>query len=207
MTVPRRIGVDLDNTLIDYTEVFAAAARERSLIDATVGASKSEVRDAIRRLPDGEISWQRLQGYVYGSGIGGARLFPGALEFLRACRAHSAPVFIVSHKTRFGNYDPARVDLREAALAWMSAHGLFRRDDGAIARENVFFADDRAAKLARIAALDCSCFIDDLDEVFADPGFPAGVTRILFGSGRMARVDFTCPTWPEITAAVFGGSG
>src|SRR5712692_8565861 len=167
-----RIGIDFDNTLIDYTEVFVAAARDRGLIDARVGRSKRAVRDAIRRLPDGEITWQRLQGHVYGAGIGGARMFAGAAEFLRTCRSHGVPIFIVSHKTRYGHYDPARVDLREAALGWMTARGLFRAEEGGIARENVFFADDREGKLARIAALDCSHFIDDLEELFADRGFP-----------------------------------
>src|SRR5262249_37148268 len=98
---------------------------------------------------------------------------------------------------------PARVDLRAAALGWMAAQGFFCSGRGAIARESVFFADDRAAKLARIAALDCSHFIDDLDEVFADPGFPAGVTRILLGATGSARVDFTCANWAEIAPAVF----
>jgi len=202
-----RIGIDFDNTLIDYTEVFVAAARQRGLIDERVGGSKRDVRDAIRRLPDGELTWQRLQGHVYGAGIGGARMFTGAGEFLRACRRRGAAVFIVSHKTRFGHYDPARVDLRDAALGWMTARGLFRPDERGIAPENVFFADDRAGKLARIAALDCSHFIDDLEEVFADPGFPAGVMRILFGESIDARVDFASPSWAEITAAVFGAGG
>ena len=202
-----RIGIDFDNTLIDYTDVFVAAARERGLIGDTVGASKRDVRDAIRRLPDGEVTWQRLQGHVYGRAITGARMFAGAGEFLRACHRRDAAVFIVSHKTRYGHYDPARVDLREAAIRWMAAHGCFRPEEGGIPRENVFFADDRAAKLARIAALDCSHFIDDLEEVFADPGFPAGVTRILFGADGDARVDFTCASWAEITMAVFGDPG
>ena len=52
-----RIGIDFDNTLIDYDGVFVAAARERGLIGREIAGSKRAVRDAIRLLPDGELTW------------------------------------------------------------------------------------------------------------------------------------------------------
>jgi len=201
-----RIGIDFDNTLIDYDQVFLAAAQQRGLVPHDFVGSKRAVRDAIRLLPDGELAWQQLQGYVYGAGIGGAIPFPGAMEFLRRCVRGGAETFIVSHKTRFGHYDPARVDLREAALAWMDAQGFFRAGDG-ISAERVYFADDRSQKLARIAELRCTHFIDDLEEVFADPGFPSGVRRILFAETGAACCDLHCTDWREVTAAVFGDGG
>jgi hypothetical protein len=202
-----RIGVDFDNTLIDYDRVFVEAARERGLVAGDFGGTKRAVRDAIRLLPDGELTWQRLQGYVYGGGIGGAVSFPGAARFLTRCRERADEVFIVSHKTRFGHFDPLRVDLREAARGWMTAQGFFDRDHVGIPVENVFFADDRAQKLARIAALRCTHFIDDLEEVFADPAFPAGVRRILFAAEGAACCDVHCSDWRQIEAAVFGDGG
>ena len=63
-----RIGIDFDNTIITYDEVFRAAAQARGLIEKDFGGSKQAVRDAIRLLPDGELAWQRLQGQVYGTG-------------------------------------------------------------------------------------------------------------------------------------------
>ena len=59
-----RIGIDFDNTLIDYDQVFTAAAKRRGLIDAAFDGSKRAVRDSIRLLPNGEFAWQLLQGYV-----------------------------------------------------------------------------------------------------------------------------------------------
>src|SRR6266568_4833547 len=147
-----RIGIDFDNTLIDYDGVFVAAARERGLIGPEIAGSKRAVRDAIRLLPDGELTWQRLQGYVYGAGIGGAVPFAGAAEFLRRCAAEGAQSFIVSHKTRYGHYDPARIDLREAARHWMIEQGILGPEGGGIPADHVFFEDDRTRKLARIAA-------------------------------------------------------
>jgi hypothetical protein len=166
--------------------------------------TKQAVRDAVRLLPDGELAWQRLQGHVYGQGIGAAAMFAGVDLFLRRCRREGHTVFIVSHKTEFANYDPARVNLREAALGWMEARGFFDPRKYAIARADVFFEDTRAEKLARIAALDCTHFIDDLIEVLADPGFPAGVGRVMFGapSDDAPHGVTPCASWREIAAAL-----
>jgi hypothetical protein len=202
-----RIGIDFDNTLIDYDDVFVAIARERGLVDAAFRGSKQAVRDAIRLLPEGEMAWQRLQGRVYGRGIAGARLFEGVREFLRRCRDRRVPVFIVSHKTRYGHYDPQRIDLRQSARGWLAAEGLLRPGPGDIPPECVFFADTRAAKLAQIAALDCSHYIDDLEEVFADPAFPPGVVRILFAARASGSAHIHCRRWAEIAAAVFDADG
>ena len=198
-----RIGIDFDNTLIDYDRVFLAAARERGLVPRDFTGSKRAVRDAIRLLPDGELTWQRLQGHVYGAGIGGAVPFPGARDFLRRCAREGIDTFIVSHKTRFGHYDPAQVDLREAARGWMSAQGFL----DAVPGDRLYFEDDRERKLARIAALRCTHFIDDLEEVFADPRFPAGVYRILFAESGAACCDVHCTDWRAVGAAVFGDAG
>lgn len=198
-----RIGIDFDNTLVDYDRVFLEAARERGLVPRDFTGSKKAVRDAIRLLPDGESVWQRLQGHVYGAGIGGAVPFPGAREFLFRCVREGVETVIVSHKTRFGHYDPARVDLREAARDWLGAQGFLE----AVPADRLYFEDDRERKIARIAALGCTHFIDDLEEVFADPSFPAGVQRILLAESGAAPCDALCGNWRDVTVAVFGDGG
>jgi hypothetical protein len=200
-----RIGIDFDNTLIDYDDIFVSEACARGLVDRAFCGSKRQVRDAIRLLPDGELAWQRLQGYVYGAGIVDARLFAGAREFLHRCRERRLPVFIVSHKTQYGNFDPAQIDLRRAALDWLARQGFFAPGECLVRKENIVFADDRAAKLARITALECTHYIDDLEEVFADPGFPTGVKRILFAASESPHADVVCQEWDAVAASVFDG--
>ena len=119
-----RIGIDFDNTIIAYDDVFRAAAAAGGLIAPGFSGNKQAVRDAIRLLPDGELAWQRLQGQVYGKGIGGATMVPGVATFLRRCRAEGCAVAVVSHKTEYGHFDPDRVNLRQAALDWMAGQGL-----------------------------------------------------------------------------------
>jgi hypothetical protein len=203
-----RVGIDFDNTIITYDEVFCEMARRSGLIDAAFSGRKQAVRDAIRLLPDGELAWQRLQGQVYGKGIAQARMSAGVEAFLRRCRAEGCAVVIVSHKTEYGHYDPDRINLRTAALDWMTAHGLFKGEH-AIPAESVYFESTREQKLGRIVSLGLTHFIDDLEEVLTDPGFPPHVKRILFaGDGRPRTVPYTsCSTWREIERQVFGGAG
>src|SRR5580658_10161847 len=206
MTSRLRVGIDFDNTIIAYDDVFRAAATRAGLIEANFVGRKQALRDAIRLLPDGELAWQRLQGQVYGKGIGEATLVTGVTTFLRRCRAEGSTVVVVSHKTEYGHFDPDRVNLRKAALDWMAGQGLFDGEHG-IALSNVHFESTRAEKLRRIATLSLTHFIDDLEEVLTDPDFPAGVARILFAEDAPTATGpyVWCLTWRDIERQVFGG--
>jgi hypothetical protein len=88
----------------------------------------------------------------------------------------------------------------------MKAQSLFHEKVLGLATSNVYFESTRAEKLVRIAALDCSHFIDDLEEVLDDPGFPQGVRRILFtdGSPPVKSLPYpACMNWQQIAEAVF----
>ena len=208
MTSGLRIGIDFDNTIIAYDDVFCIAAKACGLIHPEFSGSKQAVRDAIRLLPDGELAWQRLQGQVYGKGIGGAKMVVGVESFLRRCRAEGCAVVVVSHKTEYGHFDIDRVNLRKAALDWMAGQELLGGDYG-IALANVYFESTRADKLARIATLSLTHFIDDLEEVLGDPDFSPNVERILFADGAQPASPsyISCSTWRDIELQVFGGTG
>jgi hypothetical protein len=50
------IGIDLDNTIIQYDTLIYHLAREKDLIPEGFKKNKKEIRDYIRRtLPEGEI--------------------------------------------------------------------------------------------------------------------------------------------------------
>jgi hypothetical protein len=200
-----RIGIDFDNTLVSYDNVFLRAAIDRKLLPEHFIGDKTEVRDSIRSRV-GDEQWAMLQAEVYGRRMAEAVMVEGARGFVAACRYNNATVFIVSHKTRIAAADPGGADLHIAAMAWMERNGFFRPEGLKFDSGDVFFEPTREAKCRRIAALECSHFIDDLEEVFREPSFPPGVERLLLyrGQGKLPQGPFTAfADWGVITKAVF----
>lgn len=180
------IGIDFDNTIARYDALFVDAARRLFGLVMTVppdaaGSVKTAIRDALRAQPGGERRWQRLQADVYGRRMAEAEPMPGADRFLRAASDRGLPLCIISHKSQYAAADPGGVDLRQAALAWLQAHGLLDPARTGLTAARVHFEDTRRGKIGRIAATGCTHFIDDLREVLTDPGFPTGVRRYLLG--------------------------
>ncbi len=179
-----------------------------SLVPSDWIGSKSGIRSVLRRRPDGERQWQRLQGQVYGKYMHRATIFPEVANFLLRLKQREDQVFIVSHKTEFGHGDDERIPLRQEAIRWMEGHRFFDETGFAVDYDNVFFAETRADKIERVAKLKCDVFIDDLWEVFADPNFPQDVRRILFGRSLERKhqtiSDYCSPSWREISRFVLG---
>lgn len=183
----RHVGIDLDNTVIDYEHVFGPVAASLGLLGADAAAAgKAAVKAALRAGPHGEEGWMRVQGKAYGARIGLARPYAGAESVLRALAADGVRVSVVSHKTRHGHFDEERVDLWEAARGWLAERGLAGTGGAPVAADDVHFLETRDAKVARIAAIGCEAFVDDLPEVLLHPAFPDGVRRIWFAPAAHA---------------------
>ena len=183
-----RIGIDFDNTIVDYRPVFLPAARALGLVGpAFAGDGKTEIRDRLRVLPDGEMRWQQLQAHVYGVAIDGAPAYAGVERFIATARARGATLAIVSHKSRFAAADPGGADLRAAALRWLSARGLI--GPAGIAADDVFFEETRAEKLDRVRRLELTHFVDDLADLLTDRAFPAATRAIHFRESWDAVFD------------------
>lgn len=200
------IGIDLDNTLVCYDELFHFAAHHEGLVELSAPKSKELIRDAIRLLPQGENKWTRLQAIVYGPRMSGATAFAGSEDFLRHCSEQGTKVVIVSHKTHFATLDGKQVDLRESALTWMKAKKFFAADGCGLSPADVFFESTRLEKIERIRSLGCTHFIDDLTEVFVESSFPRDIAKLLFAphGAKTSGQDFEVfKTWRELDAFFF----
>jgi hypothetical protein len=178
------LGVDFDNTIVRYDELFYSVAIERGLIPATLPALKNEVRDFLRR-EGRERDWTELQGHVYGPHMAGALPFPGVLNFFTHAVRKRLPIHIISHKTRtavIGGYD-----LQQTAREWLAAQGFFDPHRIGLPPEHVHFAETRQEKIQFIRQISCTHFIDDLEETFLEPTFPQHIVQILFGHHEAPR--------------------
>lgn len=196
------IGLDLDNTIIDYDAAFSRLGGRMDLLPPDFAGSKREVRDVLWRKPDGDLHWQRLQAAAYGPGICEAAPSPGVIEFMTSAVADGHLLAIVSHKTRFATADPDGCDLRQSALGWLRQAGII---GPLVQSDAIYFEATRAEKLARIDALGCRYFIDDLEEVLLDPAFPAPTVGVHFIPGVTDPASSglrTFQTWEEIAAFI-----
>jgi len=94
-------------------------------------------------------------------------------------------------------------------MSWMDDSGFFGFDGSALSKKDVFFEDTRREKLKRIERLGCTHFIDDLEEVFLDEGFPQTVGKILYSPHRAASRApgiTIVASWEEISDLFFGSN-
>ena len=208
-SLPRTCGIDFDNTLVTYDDLLAKIACERGLLDCNPTETKKSIRDRIRLLPDGEIEWQKCQALLYGSRIQEAKLSDGVKQFFELARRRGMRIYIISHKTEFSPYDPSGLSLRQAALNWMARNGFFEDGGLNLKSEDVFFADTRDQKIHYISRLQCTHFIDDLEETLMEGAFPSSTARILYEPGRRSAAPEgieLMKSWREISNYFFGAN-
>lgn len=172
------IGIDFDNTVVDYDLLFYNLALEKSLIPKDLLPTKNGVRDYLRKAGK-ELLWTEMQGEAYGSRIVGASPFPGVLEFLKKCRDQNITVYIISHKTLYP-FLGKKHNLHEAAQLWLEKHSFYNLEKTNLTKEKVFLELTKEDKMKRIAEFGCTVFIDDLSEFLLEKDFPKTVKRILF---------------------------
>ncbi len=194
------VGVDLDNTIVSYDSLFHRLALEQGLIPSSFPASKTEIRDHLRRVGK-ENAWTGLQGLAYGTRMNEAEFFPGVTDFFSECIRRKTRVHIISHRTRQPFLGPP-CDLHDAALRWLKQGGFGEW----VSRGAVFLELTREAKLGRIMTTGCTHFVDDLPEFLSAVDFPASVQRLLFDPCMLHGAEIRFPrmeSWAAIHNKLF----
>ena len=186
------IGFDFDNTLISYDRLFRQVALDNALIPKAISPQKNAVRDYLR-LQGKEDDWTRLQGEVYGGRILEAEPYPGMRTTLGELAQRSIPMSIVSHKTRTP-YLGEPWDLHAAARNWLTLQGFHSTDGLAWREDQVFFELTKEEKVARIVAVGCTHYVDDLPEILAM--LPDSIQKILFSPSEVVQRH---PAWQLMT--------
>jgi hypothetical protein len=196
------IGIDLDNTVIDYSNCFGLVGVEMGLLPHSY---KSETKAAIKKFlceqsPDGQKMWMILQGQIYGPRIQLASLMAGVVRTFKFLLEQDHKISIVSHKTRYGHFDETKTELRTAALEFIATHGIFEIHHN-FSKTDVYFLDTIERKIKKINELKCDLFIDDLPLIFKHKNFPNNIQKILFGNNTMIPAGCkNFQNWLEIAA-------
>lgn len=174
-----KIGFDLDNTIINYDFAFYSIARDKKWLPHNYNISKSKVKDILIAEDGNDKRWQELQSIAYGPEIKRASIHLGFLSFLKKCKSLNIDVIIISHKTKFSNYNP-QIELRSAALEWLKTTDILK--DKLIDEPNIYFCSTVEEKISKIAEERCDFFVDDLEKVLTHPLFPQTTLPFLFSN-------------------------
>ncbi|MBI5346635.1 MAG: haloacid dehalogenase-like hydrolase [Chlamydiae bacterium] len=172
-----RIGIDFDNTIVCYDQVFYLAAKEINLVPPSINPSKTEIRDYLRSIGQ-EEEWTKLQGYVYGARMDLASAYPNVDHFFQKALKKHLEIYIISHKTLYP-YKGPRYNLHEAAQTWLLKQNFFNKNI------HYFFELTLEEKLKKIEEMQCDYFIDDLPELLAEKNFPKNTKAILFDPNNL----------------------
>ena len=181
----KKLGLDFDNTLIDYDEVFFKLALEKNLIPPSINKDKKSVR---KYFIDNNIEDEfiNLQGEVYGLKVLEAKQSFGMFEALRSLKNDNYELIIVSHKTKYP-YSGKKYDLHKAASNWLEVNKFFDQNGLAMKRENVYFEITKENKISRIEQLDISFYIDDLQSILSM--INPSIKRILYSPKLNEKID------------------
>ena len=192
-----RLGLDFDNTLISYDQLFYRVALDKGLISPEVPKQKNAVRDFMRERGI-EEEWTRMQGEVYGSRILEAAPYPDMLVTLHKLAKKHIPMCIVSHKTKVP-YLGEPWDLHAAARGWLQKNSFHDANGLAWPQNQIFFELTKQEKIKRIIELGCTHYVDDLPEIL--DMLPAHIEKILFAPSLdlQARPDWKqMSSWQEL---------
>lgn len=188
-----RLGLDFDNTLISYDQLFYRVALDKGLISLEVPKQKNAVRDFMRERGI-EEEWTRIQGEVYGSRILEAEPYEDMLVTLKKLVNKQIPMFIVSHKTKIP-YLGEPWDLHTAARGWLQKHGFHDENGLACSQNQIFFELSKQEKIKRIIELGCTHYVDDLPEIL--DMLPAHIEKILFAPSFDVQAH---PDWKQMSS-------
>jgi hypothetical protein len=178
MSVDLLIGIDFDNTIICYDQVFHKIALDAGLIPHDLPVGKNFIRNHLRRESKEDL-WTEMQGLVYGDKIIEAESYPGVNDFFAYCKLKNITTCIVSHKTKHPYRGP-KYDLHEAGYKWLQLKGFLDEGKSGMSAEHVYFELTQEEKIQRIVSLKCTHFIDDLPEILMADGIPGNIKKILF---------------------------
>ena len=193
------VGLDLDNTIICYDNLFLKLLREQAWCKEQPDG-KQELKNVVVALEDGQQKWEFLQWQAYGPRCSEASLSPGFIDFMAQGQQKNIKFCVISHKTVFAKQDLQKIHpLREIAMQTLEKWGLFCVPGLPLTKNDIHFADHRDEKLTMINKMACDVFVDDLYEVLDHPKFPLSTKPIWFSSqGNINTKLIPYPNWKSV---------
>lgn len=187
------IGIDFDNTIINYVNVFKKILRKNKIPFGKKLNKEIFKKKIISKY--NENFYTKIQSEIYGKDIIYARKFNDLnknLNFLQK----KYDLILISHKTKYPILGK-KINLRKKAIEWLKKNNLYGSKN-IFYKKNVFFEETIDKKLKKIKKIRCDYFIDDLNLIL--DALPKDIKKIKFGSKSKKYKYFL--KWKNITKII-----
>lgn len=181
-----KIGIDLDNTIINYQNSFKKFLKEKNINHKLINKKK------IKFISNNSLkikSWTQAQEEIYGKYIVFAKPFKFFKDFEKFAFKNNIRLFIVSHKTKYSQFSK-KYNLHSQSNKWLENN---------ISKDayKIYYVKTIKQKVKKIAKLNPDYFIDDLIEIFNHKNFPKRVKKIHFSKIKINNFC-TFSNWNKI---------
>ena len=157
------IGIDFDNTIVVYDNLFYRIALEKRLIPEDIKKIRFilEIIYVLKiRIMNSLFCKASLRKRILE-----AKPAPNIFDTLQKIK-ENFKLIIISHKTKYP-YSGTKYDLHKSALLWLVENNFLSKEGLNIRRDDIYFEPTKEKKLSRIRESGCSYFIDDLPEILS----------------------------------------
>lgn len=176
------IGLDFDNTIVSYENVFLSYSKERNwTLPNKFSSAKSFVKEKIQNSPGGNLEWSALQGEIYGNRIIDAKPTVDLINTMQKLSEMGYQFKVISHKSLFPIVGDI-INLHEVALQFLQDMNILGNAKINLTSDDCFFELTEEDKLSRIHSENCNYFIDDLQSIIENPNFPSSCIGILYSN-------------------------
>ena len=181
-----KIGIDLDNTIINYQNSFKKFLKSKNINFNSINKKKIKF---IANNSTKIKSWTHAQEEIYGKYIVFAKPFKFFKDFEKFALKNNIKLFIVSHKTKFSQFSK-KYNLHSQSNKWLK-NNIYKK------MYKIYYVKTVNQKIKKIANLNPDYFIDDLIEIFNHKNFPKKVKKIHFSKIKTNNLC-TFSNWNEI---------
>lgn len=181
-----KIGIDLDNTIINYNESF-----KKYLKDHKINLKKID-KEKIKFLSNNHSkieNWTEAQEEIYGNYIKFAKLFTHFKEFEKFAIKKKIQLFIISHKTKHSQFSK-KYNLHKQSNIWLKRNINKKK-------YKIFYTNTINEKIKKIIQINPDYFVDDLIKIFKDKNFPKNITKIYFSQNK-SKTTLSFDNWKQI---------
>ena len=161
-----KIGIDFDNTIVNYDSSFHQEAIKRKIFTKSQREqnSKNVLKNRLISRKK-EEEWTNIQGIVYGKKMFRAKPYKDSVKFInKYSNKKNFELFIVSHKTLHPIIGE-KINLHKISKDWIFKKKIFKNKKIEWINKHVFFLQTKEEKIEKIIELKCDYFIDDLAEI------------------------------------------